>query len=63
MNGGILISGLDYLKYVTEQVTTYVDLPKEKKKKKPDKKLTPYYSNRWFGIVPFSLKTYFKKVK
>ena len=59
----MFISGLDYLKYVTEQVTTYVDLPKEMKKKKADKKPTPYYSNHWFGILPFSLKSYFKKNK
>lgn len=61
----IIISGLEYLKYVTEQVTMHFDLPTEDKKKKKhlEKKPQPYYSNHWFGVIPFSIKSYFKKIR
>lgn len=59
------MSGLEYLKYVTEQVTIHLDLPTEdkRKKKQSEKKAYPSMSNHWFGMIPFSIKSIFKKGK
>ncbi|WP_373892758.1 YqzE family protein [Virgibacillus natechei] len=61
----ITISGNDYVKFMTEQVVTYIDLPsEERKKRKVEQKNPPAtYSNRWLGILPFALKTIWKKAE
>ncbi|HLR66442.1 YqzE family protein [Virgibacillus alimentarius] len=62
---GFTISGSDYIKYLTQQLTIYMNLPaNERKKRKSDQKHDrPLYSNRWLGMVPFVLKTLLKKAK
>lgn len=59
------MSGNDYLKYVTEQVVSYLDLSaEEKKKRKMEQKQTmPSLSNRWLGVLPFMIKTIRKKAE
>lgn len=59
------MSGNDYLKYVTEQVVSYLDLPAEEKKKRKSeqKQTTPGFSNRWLGVLPFMIKSIRKKAE
>jgi len=63
--GGDIISGNDYIKYITQQVTTYIDLPSDKRKerKAEQKHQRPSYSNRWLGVVPFMLRSFLKNAK
>ncbi|WP_249871111.1 YqzE family protein [Oceanobacillus saliphilus] len=56
------MSGNDYLKFMTEQVITYMNLPtEEKKKRKSEKKHKPIFMNRWLGMLPFTIKVMFQK--
>ncbi|MYL58261.1 YqzE family protein [Virgibacillus halodenitrificans] len=52
----------DYLKFMTEQIVSYIDLPPEERKKKHnEKKSNKIVANRWFGILPFAYRTWRKK--
>lgn len=42
----------DLIKYITERVVTYIDTPKEVRKKGRNKEP---WSVRWFGMIPFSV--------
>ncbi|MFD1335485.1 YqzE family protein [Oceanobacillus iheyensis] len=57
------MKGNDYLRYMTEQVVTYLDLPKEekRKRKKRYKRTNDVYQSRWFGVLPFTFKLWYKK--
>ncbi|APC48312.1 YqzE family protein [Virgibacillus halodenitrificans] len=56
------MSGNDYLKFMTEQIVSYIDLPPEERKKKHnEKKSNKIVANRWFGILPFAYRTWRKK--
>jgi len=57
------MSGKDYLKFVTEQIVTYMDLSSEEKKlrKQTQKMNRPLYTSKWLGMLPFSLKIIFQK--
>ncbi|WP_067730393.1 YqzE family protein [Oceanobacillus damuensis] len=56
------MSGNDYLKFMTEQFITYMNLPSEEKKKlKNEKKQNPLFMNRWLGMLPFTIKIMFHK--
>lgn len=59
------MSGNDYIKYVTQEITAYIDTPRDEKKLKRSQKksLSPIFSNRWFGILPFAFKFFKKKSK
>ncbi|WP_085991917.1 YqzE family protein [Oceanobacillus senegalensis] len=58
------MSGNDYIKFVTEQVVSYLDLPvEERKKRKSQQKEETSISNRWFGVLPFVLKSLRKKAE
>lgn len=59
------MSGEDYIKYLTKEFVAYVDLPaEEKKKRKISKtKTQPFYSNRWFGLLPYAFKSFLQRVK
>ncbi|WP_338062626.1 YqzE family protein [Virgibacillus halotolerans] len=59
----IIISGNDYLKFVTEQVVTYIDMPPDERKKRKTKQKDTQgmYVNRWFGVLPFVFKIFFRK--
>ncbi|HLR62420.1 MAG TPA: YqzE family protein [Lentibacillus sp.] len=53
----------DYIKYLTQQITSYIDTPaKEKKEQKvKNKDESPVYLNRWLGVLPFAFKVAKKK--
>lgn len=56
------MSGNDYIKFMTEQVITYMDLSSEEKKKRKNKKADyPFYTSKWLGILPFTIKMMFQK--
>ena len=59
----VVMSGNDYLKFMTEQVVSYIDLPSEerKKRKEAQRKQNSFYTTRWFGMLPFTLKIMFQK--
>ncbi|GGA68286.1 YqzE family protein [Ornithinibacillus halotolerans] len=63
----ITIKGNDYVKYMTEQVVSYIDQPKEVRKQKrleqkANSQMLPI-GNKWFGALPFAIKSMFKKVE
>lgn len=66
INEGIVVSGNDIIKYATEQFVRYLDTktnkPKQKKGRKTPKERLAFY-NRWFGVLPFFVKTSFKSCK
>ncbi|MGN1387137.1 MAG: YqzE family protein [Bacillus sp. (in: firmicutes)] len=54
----------DYIKFLTQEFVTYVDQPKDQRKKKKqsrNKQEKPIYTSRWFGLIPFALLLAFKK--
>ncbi len=53
----------EYVKYVTQQIVTYVDTPTEKKKQtKQEKKDTRLpFMYRMFGLLPLALAVSIKK--
>ncbi|MFS0879310.1 YqzE family protein [Bacillus sp. 7586-K] len=58
----------DYVKYLTQQIVKFMDTPKEtRKQQREEKKLgetsSTFYTNRWFGVLPFSIKLFVKKRK
>lgn len=57
------MSGHEYLKYLTAEITTYMDLPAHRKKERKLNHSQPAYINRWFGMLPFMIKILFKRKK
>lgn len=57
------MSGNDYVKYITEEITVYLDMSTDEKKerRKKHKQSQVTLSNRWFGMVPFAMKMLWKK--
>ncbi|GAA0435957.1 MAG: YqzE family protein [Bacillota bacterium] len=57
------MSTKDYVKFVTEQVVTYMDTPatERKKRKMKPQSYDPIYGNRWLGVIPFALRIMVKK--
>ncbi|GFZ77625.1 YqzE family protein [Compostibacillus humi] len=56
------MSSNDYIKFMTQQIVSYLDTPKEERgRKKNSKTGQQVYGNSWFGILPFVLKMYRKK--
>ncbi|MEN1970573.1 YqzE family protein [Lentibacillus sp. N15] len=57
------MSGNDYIKYVTEKVVAYMNAPSEHRhtQKEKNNKEENVYSNRWFGVLPFMVKSMIKK--
>ncbi|AEH47244.1 YqzE family protein [Parageobacillus thermoglucosidasius] len=53
----------DYVKFFTQQLVTYMDLPKEEriKKRMQRKREKPPLSYRWFGLIPISLRLLFRR--
>jgi hypothetical protein len=53
------MSSNEYVKYLTQRIVKYMDTPKiERKATKPHKE---HWVNRWFGMIPMSLKMMFGK--
>ncbi|WP_281170903.1 YqzE family protein [Paucisalibacillus globulus] len=63
----ILIKGNDYVKFMTVQVVSYMDLPKDERiQRKLDQKAQrhhPPIGNKWFGALPFAIKSFFKRAE
>lgn len=59
------MSGNDYIKFMTEQVVTYIDLPSNERKKRREqqKEERQTYTNRWLGVLPFAVKIFIRKLK
>ncbi len=55
----------DYVKFMTEQVVTYMNSStEEKKQKKQDKKEgRELFTSKWFGVLPLALKVLVEKRK
>ncbi|MEN2766000.1 YqzE family protein [Ornithinibacillus xuwenensis] len=61
------MKGNDYVKFMTQQVVSYMDLPKEERKKrrtdiKAQRNHLPI-GNRWFGVLPVAIKSIFKRAE
>ncbi|HET7657326.1 MAG TPA: YqzE family protein [Bacillales bacterium] len=56
------MSSNDLVRYITEQMVSYLDRPKsERKEIRTQKKSTrPPFSNRWFGLLPMALAFFFR---
>lgn len=63
----IRIKGNDYVKFMTQQVVTYMDLPKEERKQRrinhKAEKQYPVLGNKWFGVLPYAIKSIFRKAE
>ncbi|MDX8359616.1 MULTISPECIES: YqzE family protein [Bacillaceae] len=56
----------DYVKYVTQQIVSYIDQPKEERKKYRQKRKNERtsFGNRWFGVLPFAFSMFVhRKIK
>lgn len=53
------MSGHEYLKFLTEELTTFMNEPSRIKRGRKQKQALS--SDYWFGILPLAIKTYFKK--
>ena len=49
-----------YLKFLTEEFVKYLNSPKENRKEKKVAEKDAYL-NRWFGVLPFSLKFFIRR--
>jgi len=59
----IVLSGNDYVKFMTEELVSYLNLSTdEKKKRKTERKnKSGSFSSHWFGIVPMAFQLLFNK--
>lgn len=52
---------------MTQQVVSYMDLPKEERlQRKLDQKAQKQYpvlGNKWFGILPYAIKSIFRRAE
>ncbi|MDC3415505.1 YqzE family protein [Aquibacillus salsiterrae] len=57
------MSGNDYVKFMTQEIVKYMDMPQEERKKRKQNRTEQEYhlSNKWFGILPFAFKLLVKK--
>lgn len=58
------MSGNDYVKYITEQLITYLNkTPEEKRQTKIQnkKKAKVNFTNQWLGIFPMAIRLLVKK--
>lgn len=55
----------DYIRFMTEQLVSYMNLlPEEKKERKQKRKTSSQlYSNKWFGILPFAIQSWHHQQK
>lgn len=55
----------DYVKFMTEQIVTYMDSPTEEKKQKKREKQEEkeLFASKWFGVLPLALKVFREKNK
>nr|WP_222619024.1 MULTISPECIES: YqzE family protein [Ornithinibacillus] len=52
---------------MTQQVVSYIDLPKEERRKKrleqKAQRTQVTIGNKWFGVLPVAIKSMFKKAE
>lgn len=55
----------DYVKYMTQQIVSYIDCPKEERKsrKAERKHASEPLLTRWFGMIPFAMMLLLKRKK
>ncbi|MBO1005845.1 YqzE family protein [Pseudogracilibacillus auburnensis] len=51
----------EYVKFITEQLVTHMNKTKQERKEGKVNKNQSIYSNRWFGLFPFTIRLLFKK--
>lgn len=51
----------DYVKFMTEQLVTYMNQTKDERKKNKREKTSYVVGNKWFGLFPFTIKLLMKK--
>lgn len=55
----------DLVKYITQQVVTYMDTPREVRRRQRQDRRTKRreepWSYRWFGMLPLSIRLWFGK--
>ena len=51
----------DYIRFLTEEMMKYMHLSAEEKEERKQKKKTSnlFYSNRWLGVIPFSIQSWY----
>jgi len=61
----MLMSTNAYIKYLTQQLVQYFNLTKTERKENRQQRKGERTSSvsTWFGIVPFALSMFFKKMK
>lgn len=63
----VIIKGNDYVKFMTQQVVSYIDLPKEERRKRrleqKAQRIQVTMGNKWFGVLPVAIKSMFKKAE
>ncbi|OEH92879.1 YqzE family protein [Bacillus solimangrovi] len=59
------MSANDYVKFVTQQIVSYMDQPKEERKRLKNEKSQNRQPrmNRYFGMMPFAVSMMFNKKK
>jgi len=55
------MSHQDYVRFLTERLVSKMNNPKTKEQLPKAEPSQQIYSNRWFGLFPFTLKLLFKK--
>ncbi len=54
--------GEELVQYITSKVVSYIDTPKEVRKRNRKQRTTKQdWLSRWFGVVPFALSMWFNK--
>ena len=46
----------DLIKYITQLVITYYEIPKKARKERKVQKHKEHWAVRWFGVMPFSMR-------
>lgn len=55
-----MAKGDELVKYITERVVNYVETPKEIRKERSKPKES--WSHLWFGMIPFSIGLWIKRI-
>ncbi|KGX90881.1 hypothetical protein N781_05805 [Pontibacillus halophilus JSM 076056 = DSM 19796] len=56
------MSGNDYVKFMTEELVRYMDMPQEERERRKEMRKTTRQSteNELFGVLPFAIKFLFR---
>lgn len=56
----------EYIRFLTEEAVKYMNLSLEEKaerKRKKKKSSYPMYGNKWLGVIPFSIQSWYRERK